>query len=79
MKAAWLSAFVAFEPIRQRASEEGTDHLLNSTFPANAANRMWTQHARFHVVCQVLSYSGLGLNALGPVWIPGPYAYDASG
>jgi hypothetical protein len=44
---------------------------LNST---HATNPLWTPHARFHVVWQVLSYSGFGLIALGLIWIPGPYA-----
>jgi hypothetical protein len=53
---------------------------LNST---HATNPLWTPHARFHVVWQVLSYSGFGLIALGLIWIPGPHAaarlYLASG
>jgi len=53
---------------------------LNST---HATNPLWTPHARFHVVWQVLSYSGFGLIALGLIWIPGPYSaarlYLASG
>jgi hypothetical protein len=44
---------------------------LNAT---HATNPLWTPHARFHVVWQVLSYSGFGLIALGLIWIPGPYA-----
>ena len=53
---------------------------LNAT---HATNPLWTPHARFHVVWQVLSYSGFGLIALGLIWIPGPYPtarlYLASG
>ena len=53
---------------------------LNST---HATNPLWTPHARFHVVWQVLSYAGFGLIALGLIWIPGPHAaarlYLASG
>src|SRR5262249_5502164 len=41
---------------------------LNST---HATNPLWTPHARFHVVWQVLSYSGFGLIALGLIWTPG--------
>src|SRR5215510_6770928 len=53
---------------------------LNAT---HATNPLWTPHARFHVVWQVLSYSGFGLIALGLIWIPGPHPtvrlYLASG
>jgi hypothetical protein len=53
---------------------------LNST---HATNPLWTPHARFHVVWQVLSYSGFGVIALGLIWIPGPHSaarlYLASG
>src|SRR5712671_192950 len=42
---------------------------LNST---HATNPLWTPHARFHVVWQVLSYSGIGLIALYLIWAGGP-------
>jgi hypothetical protein len=42
---------------------------LNST---HSTNPLWTPHARFHVVWQVLGYVGLGLLALGLIWAPGP-------
>jgi tryptophan-rich sensory protein len=42
---------------------------LNKT---HAANPLWTPHARFHVVWQVLSYSGVGLISLYLIWAPGP-------
>lgn len=38
----------------------------------HATNPLWTPHARFHVVWQILSYSGVGLIALGLIWIAGP-------
>jgi hypothetical protein len=42
---------------------------LNKT---HASNPLWTPHARFHVVWQVLSYSGIGLIALYLIWAGGP-------
>jgi hypothetical protein len=42
---------------------------LNAT---HATNPLWTPHARFHVVWQVLSYAGVGIIALGLIWIAGP-------
>ena len=38
----------------------------------HATNPKWTPHARFHLVWQVLSYSGVGLIALYLIWIDGP-------
>ena len=38
----------------------------------HATNPLWTSHARFHVVWQVLSYAGVGLIALGLIWLRGP-------
>jgi hypothetical protein len=38
----------------------------------HATNPLWTPHARFHVVWQVSSYAGVGLIALGLIWIGGP-------
>ncbi|WP_457938786.1 hypothetical protein [Mesorhizobium sp. 10J20-29] len=38
----------------------------------HATNPLWTPHARFHVVWQVLSYAGIALIALGLIWIRGP-------
>lgn len=37
----------------------------------HATNPLWTPHARFHVVWQILSYSGVGLIALGLIWVGG--------
>lgn len=42
---------------------------LNKT---HASNPLWTPHARFHVVWQVLSYNGISLLALALIWVPGP-------
>ncbi len=38
----------------------------------HATNPRWTPHARFHVVWQILSYSGVGLVALYLIWVDGP-------
>jgi hypothetical protein len=38
----------------------------------HATNPKWTPHARFHVVWQILSYSGVGLIALYLIWIDEP-------
>jgi hypothetical protein len=38
----------------------------------HATNPKWTPHARFHVVWQILSYSGVGLVALYLIWVDGP-------
>jgi hypothetical protein len=42
---------------------------LNKT---HASNPQWTPHARFHLVWQVLSYSGIALVALYLIWTHGP-------
>ena len=42
----------------------------------HATNPLWTPHARFHVVWQVLSYAGVALIALGLAWTPGPLAVE---
>jgi hypothetical protein len=42
---------------------------LNKT---HASNPLWTPHARFHLVWQVLSYSGIGLISLYLIWASGP-------
>lgn len=38
----------------------------------HATNPLWTPHARFHVVWQVMSYLGIGLIALWLIWSVGP-------
>ena len=38
----------------------------------HATNPKWMPHARFHVVWQILSYSGVGLIALYLIWVDGP-------
>ena len=40
----------------------------------HATNPLWTPHARFHVVWQVLSYLGIGLISLWLIWTAGPAA-----
>jgi len=42
----------------------------------HATNPLWTPHARFHVVWQVLSYVGIGVVVLGLIWTGAP---DATG
>jgi hypothetical protein len=42
----------------------------------HATNPTWTPHARFHVVWQILSYSGVGLIALYLIWSGGPDAFE---
>jgi hypothetical protein len=38
----------------------------------HATNPLWTPHARFHVVWQILSYTGISLIALALIWMNGP-------
>lgn len=42
----------------------------------HATNPKWTPHARFHVVWQICSYTGLALLALALLWLPGTYATE---
>jgi hypothetical protein len=42
----------------------------------HATNPKWTPHARFHVVWQILSYSGIGMIALYLIWIDAPAARE---
>jgi hypothetical protein len=50
----------------------GVIPILADFNPTHATNPLWTPHARFHVVWQVLSYSGIALLALALIWAPGP-------
>ena len=38
----------------------------------HATNPLWTPHARFHVVWQISSYTGVSLIALWLIWMNGP-------
>lgn len=51
----------------------GLGPLLVDLSRTHATNPQWTPHARFHVVWQVTSYAGIGLIALGLIWLAGPY------
>ncbi|PDT73456.1 hypothetical protein CO675_30830 [Bradyrhizobium sp. C9] len=42
----------------------------------HATNPLWTPHARFHVVWQVLSYTGIAVIALCLIWLSGPLAKE---
>lgn len=42
----------------------------------HATNPLWTGHARFHVVWQILSYVGFGAIALFLLWWPGALAAE---
>jgi len=42
----------------------------------HATNPLWTPHARFHVVWQMLSYGGFGVIALALIWLRGPLAVE---
>ena len=38
----------------------------------HATNPLWTPHARFHVVWQILSYFGIAMISLCLIWLGGP-------
>src|SRR4051794_40348587 len=42
----------------------------------HATNPAWTPHARFHIVWQILSYTGIALIALGLIWADAPLATE---
>src|SRR5437588_4587519 len=42
----------------------------------HATNPFWTPHARFHVVWQILSYSGVALISLALIWSQGPLSKE---
>ena len=49
--------------------------LIPAIFDLNAshaANPIWSPHARFHVVWQVVSYVCLAIIALSLIWMPAP-------
>jgi hypothetical protein len=38
----------------------------------HATNPLWTPHARFHVVWQIVSYFGIAMISLCVIWLDGP-------
>jgi uncharacterized membrane protein len=54
----------------------GFNTILADFNKTHATNPKWTPHARFHVVWQILSYSGFGLLSLALIWTPGPMAVE---
>lgn len=50
----------------------GIGVMIADTNKTHVTNPLWTPHARFHCVWQILSYSGLALAAWALIWWPGP-------
>jgi hypothetical protein len=50
--------------------------LLADLNKTHATNPLWTPHARFHVVWQVLSYGCLGVISLFLIWSAGPLVLE---
>ena len=50
----------------------GLGVMIADTNKTHVTNPLWTPHARFHCVWQILSYTGLALVAWALIWWPGP-------
>ena len=50
----------------------GLGVMIADTNKTHVTNPLWTPHARFHCVWQILSYTGFALIAWALLWTPGP-------